>query len=421
MIAVFALPTKPPLRGEDWPRWRGAHMDGVSRETGLLDEWPKEGPRQLWKAELSGGHSSIAVAAGRVFTLTVDKPKKQEIVVCLEAATGKELWRFRYDCDYSAHSTLTGGGKIPGRWLSGPRSTPTVDGDYVYALGLTGLLHCLETKTGKKVWQKNLMEMAARDCPRNGYCTCPLIVGDLLFVAPGGKKGKALAALDKKTGKVVWHALSDVLSPSSPIAVTVKGALQVIFFTGGAAGSTSGGRLVALNPKDGKVLWRFPWQTEHHLNVATPLYADGKVFISSGYGKGAALVEIPNDGKAKPLWKSALMKNHFSTSVFYQGNLYGFGDDRLRCLDLATGKQRWTKPGLGKGTLLAADGKLIVLGEHGELVLAKASPEKFSEISRCQLFDRASLTWIAPVLSDGRLFVRNDKLLLALDVSGRKK
>jgi outer membrane protein assembly factor BamB len=215
-------------QAEDWPCWRGSRGDGISRETGLLKEWPADGLQQLWKADLSGGFSSVAVVKGRVFTQT--KEKNQEVVVCLDAATGKDLWRYRYDCDYGAHKSFTGGGMPASR--TGPRSTPTVEGDRVYTLGATGILLCLEAKTGNKVWQQDLLKVADSECPRHGYCCCPLVVGDRIYVHPGGPKGKSIAALDKKDGTVVWQALDDPIGEGSPVWVESGAAPQVIFFTG---------------------------------------------------------------------------------------------------------------------------------------------------------------------------------------------
>jgi len=405
-MAVSFLPVIAclPARAEDWPRWRGPRQDGISQETELLKEWPNGGPRQLWKAQLSGGFSSVVVADGRVFTQT--KEKNEEIVVCLEAATGKELWRYRYDCDYAAHPTFTGGGMPASR--TGPRATPAVDGDRVYTLGATGILLCLEAKTGKKIWQQDLLKIAGRDCPTHGYCGSPLVVADRIYLELGGSDTQAVAALDKRNGSVVWKALDDSLGQGSPVWAEVRGVPQVIFFTGKGA--------VGVAPRDGKLLWRYPWTTRFDLNIATPIFADGKVFISSNYGTGGAVFRLTDEGEPQTLWKSLAMQNHMSTSVLYQGSLYGFSENRLRCVDFETGKVQWDKSGLGKGSLVVADGHLIILGDHGELVLAKPNLTEYTEVSRCQLFDKGTLTWIAPVVSDGRLFIRSENALLALNL-----
>jgi outer membrane protein assembly factor BamB len=281
----------------------------------------------------------------------------------------------------------------------------------VYAQGATGILLCLEAQTGKRVWQQDLLKIAGRECPTHGYCGCPLVVGDRLFVQPGGSAGKAIAALDKKDGHVLWQALNETLAPSSPIAIEAGDAPQVVFFLGRAA--------VGVAPHDGKLLWRYPWSTRFDLNIATPVYADGKVFISSNYGSGGAVFRLTKSAEPETVWKSLAMQNHISTSVLYQGSLYGFSEQRLRCVDFQTGKVHWDKGGLGRGSVLIADGHLIIQGEHGELVLAKATPAGFVEVSRCQVFEKGTLTWTAPVLCEGRLYVRSENMLLALDLRGQ--
>jgi outer membrane protein assembly factor BamB len=373
----------------------------------LLKEWPKDGPTQLWKADLSGGFSSVVVADGRVFTMT--KEKNQEVVVCLDAANGKDIWRYRYDSDYSAYKTFTGGGRPQAR--TGPRATPTVDGDRVYTLGATGTLLCLEAKSGRKVWQQDLLKIAGAEVPTHGYCGSPLIVGDHIYLSLGGTKGKSIAALNKEDGSVVWQALDDPIGHASPVWAEVGGASQLIFFTGVAA--------IGVDPKDGRLLWRYPWQTKPPIHVATPIYADGKVFISSDYGTGGAAFRLMEKAEPITIWKTKTMHNHFSTSVLYEGNLYGFSEQRLRCVDFETGGLKWDQLGLGRGSVVIADGKLIALGEHGELVLAKPDSAKYAEISRCQIFAEGTLTWTAPVVSGGRLFVRHENGLIVLDL--RKK
>ncbi len=393
-----------PLGAEDWPRWRGSRQDGIALETGLLKAWPEGGPKQLWSTPLSGGFSSVVVANGKLFTQT--KKDKQEVVLCLDPATGKEIWRYGYDCDYKAHPTFTGGGRPASR--TGPRATPAVSGDRVFTLGATGTLLCLDTKSGKPLWEKDLLKMAGRTCPTHGYCASPLIEGDKLYVQVGGGNGKAVACLDKYRGDIIWFGLDDALGQATPVFVPSEDAGQVIFFTGTAA--------AGLSPIKGKFLWRYPWKTRYDLNIATPIYHDGKVFISSNYGTGAALLRLSGQAEPEVIWKGPSMQNHISCSVLYQGHLYGASESRLRCVDFQTGKIMWDQPGFGKSSLLVAEGNLIVLGEFGQLALAKAVPAQYTEISRCQLFDKQTLTWTVPVLSGGRLFVRSESQLVALDL-----
>lgn len=396
-------------RAEDWPCWRGPHHDGISRETGLLKSWPKDGPKKLWRVQLTGGFSSVVVANGRLFTQT--KQGNEEIVLCLDPTTGNENWRVKYACNYKDHPTFTGGGFPPSR--TGPRSTPAVDGDYVYTLGATGILHCLDTATGKIVWRQELLKLGDRTCPSHGYCSSPLVMGERVYVNPGGANGKSIAALDKHDGKVLWQSLDDSPGEATPVWIEPNGVPQVLFFTGKAA--------IGVAPDDGKELWRYPWKTLYDLNIATPIYAEGKVFVSSNYGTGAAVFRLTGKPEPETIWKALSMHNHFSCSVLHEGAVYGFSEQRLRCVDFATGKVLWDNvSGLRRGSLVLADGLLILLGEHGELALAKATPTAYTEISRCQVLDSKALTWTVPVLCDGRLFVRNENALLALEVKERR-
>ncbi len=414
-VAIFVSTV--PARADDWPRWRGPRLDGVSRETGLLNPWPKDGPTRIWQVGLSGGFSSVAVADGKVFTQT--KQGNQEIALCLDAATGKELWRYSYDANYEAHVTFSGGPRPDSR--SGPRATPTVDGDRVYIMGATGILVSLDAKSGKRIWQREMLRPAGQPpvpggnaifppggVPMHGITSSPLVVGDVLYVAPGGPNGKALAALNKNDGRIIWEALDDGVGHSSPIWAEVAGAPQLIFLTAT--------RAVGVAPRDGSLLWSYPWKTTFDLNIATAVYADRQVFISSNYGKGGAVLRLKDKGEPELVWESLSMQNHFSTSVLYDGHLYGFSATRLRCVDFQTGKVLWDNTGMGIGNVLVADGNLIILGERGQLVLAKATPMAYTEFSRVQVFDDETLTWTVPVLSDGRLFVRHQNGLAAFDL-----
>ena len=223
---------------------------------------------------------------------------------------------------------FTGGGYPPSR--TGPCSTPTVDGEQVYTLGATGILLCLEAKTGKLVWRQELLKLGDCKVSSHGYCGSPFIVGERLFVQTGGRNGRSIAALDKRDGKVLWQTLDEPLGQATPLWADVAGTGQVVFFTGAAA--------IGVTPNEGKMLWRYPWKTQYGLNIATPIYTDGKVFVSSNYGTGAALFRLTDKPEPETIWKALSMQNHFSCSVLHEGVLYGFSEQRLRCVDFATGK-----------------------------------------------------------------------------------
>ena len=387
-----------PARASDWPNWRGPQHDGISRETGLLKSWPADGPKVLWQTHLTGGYSSVVVANGRLFTQTKDN--KDDLVLCVDALTGKKLWEYRYPCDYAKYPSLDK------RFLTGPKATPTVDGDRVYALGNTGLLQCLDVYKGKLIWEHDILKLADRSCPEYGYCNSPFIVGDLLFVHPGGNKGNSIAAIHKKDGSTAWQALDDRIGWATPIYIQVAGVPQVVYFTGQSS--------IGVSPETGELLWRFDWQTAFDINAATPIYSEGCLFLSSNYGSGGVLLRLKPKGDPEVVWKSLAMQNHFSTSVLYQGHLYGFSKNRLRCVEFKTGHVKWDKAGLGKGSVLIADGHLIVLGEDGTLVLAEATAKEYVEKARWKAMD--GTCWSVPVLASGKLYLRNEKRLLALDL-----
>lgn len=410
---VSAVPAK--TAENEWPQWRGPGRNGISAETGLRFVWPEKDTLQKltkWEAKTGPGYASMAVADGRVYTIFQEGD--DETVVCWDAETGKELWRFRYDANLSAH---------PYEYGPGPRSTPTVDDDRVYTVGGTGIMHCLKTKPktpkGEVVWKKELLDEFNANNLKWGVAFSPLIADDLVYTTPGGADGYALVAMNKHTGEVAWHSLSGRAGYSSPILATIAGKKQILFFTAA--------ELVSVTPDKGELLWRYPWATSFEVNAATPIVVGKYVFISSGYGKGCGVLEIETDaeGKLEPhlVYRNRKMKNHFSSSVFYKGYLYGFSDTILTCmsfvppLDETKRQVAWTFPdraAFGKGSLIIADGHLILLGETGLLAVAEATPAKIEIKSSLQIpTDRA---WSLPALANGLLYVRDREKLYCLDL-----
>lgn len=394
LLAVFSLAAVPALAA-DWPQFRGPNRDGISKETGLLRSWPEGGPEVLWKAPAGDGYSAITVAKGRLFTLL--GRGGDEVAVALDAKTGKELWRTRIDSKYQSDMG------------HGPRATPTVDGDLVFALSASGKLAALDVKSGKKVWSRDLRAELGAKPPTWGVSTSPLVEGNLLLLDVGGSK--SLAALDKKTGKTVWTSQSDRAGYSAPIAFTVGGVRHVVFFT-----ATS---LVAVAPADGKLLWRVPWRTDWDVNAATPIFvAPDLLYVSSGYETGAGLYRIKAQGgkaSVQEVWKNKGMKNRFSSSVVAGGVVYGFHEKTFKAIDLATGNERWKESGLGHGSLILADSHLIVLSESGTLVLAEATPVGYMPKAKADVL--SGRCWTMPTLANGVLYVRNQEQILALNVS----
>jgi outer membrane protein assembly factor BamB len=394
---------EPPVTG-DWPQWRGPRRDGVAHFPDLLTTWPKGGPARLWQAPVGEGYSAVSVAAGRAYTLF--RQDGQEVVVCWQAADGQELWRYPYD--------------NPGQMqYPGPRATPTIDGGRVYTLGVSGKLHCLDAASGKKIWMRDLRSELRAIGPRWGHAFSPLIDGNLVLTSPGGS-GTALAAFDKTTGDLVWKGQDGPAGYSSPVAFTAAGVRQVVFLTGdGAAG---------VSPADGTVYWRYPWKTNFDVNAATPLVFHAKsggraldyVFLSSGYDKGCVLLKIESDGgrfEARPVYSGNQLRSHFASPVRYHDLLFGFDESSLVCLGLRSGEIRWSKSGFQKGSLLLVDHYLLALGETGKLALLEAAPDEPDSLASAQPL--RGTCWTMPVLSDGRLFLRDLKQALCLDLRAK--
>ena len=380
----------------DWPQWLGPERTGISTETGFLKVWPKDGPAVLWKRSLGKGFSGISVADGRVFTMFAEGD--DEFVVCLNEDSGEEIWRFR-----------TGGMFEEWQGGDGPRSQPTVDGGRVYVLGAEGRLYALKAANGDTVWTVDLVDGLGGRFPRFGFSTSPLVEGDFLYLEAATRDGTFLA-LRRKDGKVAWASQKDVASYSSPIAVDLAGARQVVYFSGDA--------VAGLSPADGSLYWRYPWKTSYDLNIATPIFVPpDRIFISSGYDHGAALlrIEAVSDGfSVNRVWESRRMKNHFGTSVLVGDYIYGFDNAILKCIEARTGKEQWKHRGYGKGALIYADGHLVLLSDNGRLALARATPDGFREKAGVQVLDGRS--WTMPTLANGRVFVRDMRKIVCLDL-----
>lgn len=405
-----------PTSTKDWPQFRGPGRDGLSPETSLLTRWPESGPQVLWRARGGQGYSGLVVSDGRVYTLVGEgeKEKGTEHVLCLDAATGKELWRFPLGSLY-----VDGSGNG-----DGPRATPLADDSRLYVVSGVGRLFALDKKTGKVVWQHDLRgEMGSPGASDGSFASSPLIEGDLLILEVGGNPGKpgpgntAYAAFDRESGEVRWTAENDGAAFAAPVAITAAGERQIVFF------SATG--LVSVSPKDGRVFWRYPWRTQFDVNAVTPvLLPEDRLFVSSGYDVGAAVLQLkPEAGggvKVEEVWRSRVMKSVFATPVLLSGHLYGFDKATFKCVDAATGTEKWAGRGYGTGNVIYADGHLIVLSDRGELALVEATPAEYKEVARAQVLTGRTIT--PPALADGRLYVRNNTdEIVCLDLSERKE
>jgi outer membrane protein assembly factor BamB len=387
--------------GGDWPQLLGPTRNGVSPEKGLLDSWPKDGPPVVWQRDVGEGYAGPVVAGGRL--VVFHRVGDEDVVDCLDAATGKPIWAYRYRTDYEDDF-----GKG-----NGPRSTPVIAGGKVYTLGAGGRLLCLDLKKGTRVWEKELNTTYRVKKGFFGVGYSPLVVGDLLLANVGGV-GAGVVAFDKDTGKERWRATDQGASYSTPVAATVGGVRHVFFFTREG--------LVSLDPDGGKVRFTKRWRSRNNasVNAASPLVLGGEyLFLSASYDTGDVLLRVKKDG-AEEVWRSReALSSHFGTPVPVGGQLYGFAGRQeagaqLRCIDWKTGKVRWTEADFGCGTVLAAGNKLFVLSETGELVLVEAGGAKYAELARARVLGRALRAHLA--LAGGRLYARDNKKLVCWKV-----
>ncbi|MEE8526256.1 MAG: PQQ-binding-like beta-propeller repeat protein [Thermoanaerobaculia bacterium] len=397
LILILTLPAA--AGADDWPRWRGPDQDGISTETDLLDSWPEGGPPEVWRTDLGIGFSGVIVADGNVCTQFSDG--KHELLVCFDAATGTERWR----------ATIGKHWKNSYLDFDGPRATPAVAGGRIYAGSAHGAVHCLDLESGDRVWSRELAAEMGAKAPLHGYVLTPLIDGGRLYLNPGGKDGKGVVALNKDTGETHWTSLDDPAAYAAPIAIDVDGRRQIVFFT--ARG------VVGVAAKDGAELWRYPWKTAYDINAATPIYSAPYLFIASEYDHGSALLKLSAAGgaaEAEEVWVNDGMQNKISTSVLVDGHLYGFHRGFLVSVELATGEERWRQRGFGTGSVTVADGKLLVLGDKGQLALAEISPAGYREVSRADGIVGGKRTWTVPTVAGGRLYLRDEEKLVCLDL-----
>jgi outer membrane protein assembly factor BamB len=386
----------------EWPQWRGPLRNGASSETGFLKQWPANGPTVSWSiANLGEGFGSLAIKADRIYVQGTSGAASA--VFCLNRADGKPIW------------SASLGPKVNESRGNGPRSTPTLDGDRVYVLTENGDLACLRARDGSRVWSKNILKEYAGNNPRWLISESPLVDGNRLIVSPGGS-GAGIVALDKMTGAEIWHSreLSDEAGYSSCIAADVGGVRTYMNFTSRAA--------VGVRASDGKLMWRYTNAANRTANCTTPVFADNKVFFSSAYDTGGALLNLTAQGgevKAEEAYFTREMMNHHGGMVLVNGYLYGFSNQVLTCLEFNTGKVMWKERSVGKGAISYADGMLYLLGEKQLVGLAEANPKAYVEKGRFPIKDMGRDSWAHPVVVGGKLYIRNQSELTCYDVKGR--
>jgi len=380
----------------DWPNYRGPNHDGVSSETGWVSTWSKDGPKVLWKRSIGIGFASMSVSNGRVYA--TGNVNDNDIVYCLDADTGKEIWKKSYPCPLYSKSHE-----------GGPCATPTIDGNAVYTFSKDGDAIRFNAATGDIVWHRKLNKELGLKHPTWHFAGSPFIAGDLVIY----NAGTYGTALNKNDGSVVWQNGKGASGYSTAVPYEIAGQKSLVMAVCK--------ELVGLNPVTGKVLWKLPWKTAYDINAADAIIAADTIFISSGYNKGCALLKI-SVGDVTKVWQNKNMRNHINCSVLFEGHIYGFdgqvgGGGKLTCIDLATGEKKWSKGGMGTGSLMIADGKMIILSEKGTLVIAEASAEGFKELASAEIL--TGKCWTVPVLANGRIYARNAAgQLVCVDVSG---
>ncbi|MFO0876193.1 MAG: PQQ-binding-like beta-propeller repeat protein [Gemmataceae bacterium] len=402
----------------DWPQWRGPDRTGISKEKGLLTRWADGPPKLLWKATgLGGGYSTPSMVGGKLYVMGAkDMPDERRVkgtfdesVLCLDTATGKELWATKI-------------GQTMGDW-AGPRSTPTIDQGRAYAISSNGVLACLDAEKGTLIWQKDLRkEFGGRVGPW-AYAESPLIDGEVLVCTPGGEKA-ALVALQKKDGSVIWRATTKGLKSDRGSYASAAYASAIVAESGNVKQYVQflSGGVIGVAAKDGKVLWHYEAPANRTANCSTPLFHDDSVFAASSYGTGGGRARVVRDGdsfKAEEMYFVKKMQNHHGGLILLDGHIYGTGSNTLLCVNFKDGSEAGSARSAGKGSITYADGHLYHRGEDGTVCLVEANPG-LKERGRFKQPDRSKLpAWAHPVVANGVLYIRDWDVLYAYDVKAK--
>lgn len=376
--------------GADWPHWRGPNHDGISAETGLQTAWTEK-PPVVWEREIGSAFSAISCVGDRVYTCGTQNG--QQVLLCLNADTGAVIWQTAFEPEYKERQ----GG-------DGTRGTPTVEDGRVYVQSAGGRILCCDAASGKEVWSR-----AFDAKPQWGYSGSILIEGDLA-IAIGGDAEGVLVAMNKKTGEVVWRRGQTPVGYSTPYPFTLGGQRYVVGFLGKS--------VIIVEARSGREAWSAPWETDWDVNAATPIFHDGLLFISSGYKTGAAVFRLRAAGEkvaADEVWRGKAIMAKFQTPVLHEGHLYVSDQKALRCVELATGKEKWSQRGVENGTVVLAEGSLFVLTEDGRLRIGRASPEKFAPTTDVEIL--SGRCWTVPTLYRGRLYARNLERIVCLKLT----
>lgn len=364
-------------KADDWSQWRGPDGAGISEETG----WSVQGQSEaLWTANIGLGYSSFVIRDGLMYTMGYSVESGLDSVFCFNATTGEKIWDHSFACQ---------------RWNKfhngGTQSTPVLDGENLYALNREGKLFCFRASDGEIIWQKDLMKEYDLEYPTWMFAASPFVLDDQLIINVG-----RVLSFDKNTGQSNWKTRNTGAAYSTPLTMDVNGNQRLLIFNGDG--------LLLFDPSDGRQLASFAWKTNHDINAATPVVMGNRVFISSGYNHGCAMVEISDDS-INSLWENKAMRNHMTGCISWDGFLYGIDETTLKCLD-SDGNVKWAKRGIGKGSLMLADGKLIIISGKGDLIIADASPGGFVQHSRKKILN-GGVFWSMPILANGLIYCRN--------------
>ena len=393
-------------QSSDWAQWGGPQRNFKSESKGLATAWPETGPRRLWQRELGEGYSAIVADRGMLFTMY--RKGENEVVIALDAATGKTMWEYSYAAPFSAEYDMTNG--------PGPHATPLVTGNLVFSSGATGKLHCVDRKSGKLLWSHDLLKEFHGNVRVNGYSCSPIAYKDKIIMMVGGP-ASSLIAFNQKDGAVAWKKHDFRNSTSSPIVVSVDGQDQLVAFMWG--------EVVGVDPINGNLLWSHPHPVEHGLNTTTPVWgSDNLLFVSSGYDGGSRVIKLSRNGDkttTEELWAHRLMRVHFTNAIRVGDVVYGssgdFGPAPFTAIDVRTGKVLWRNRTFPRASFIFADGRFIILDEDGQLLLATATSEGLTVTSKAQLLNGQS--WTVPSLAGTRLYLRDRKNVMAVDLGGQ--
>jgi outer membrane protein assembly factor BamB len=403
VVALLLTATSASAQATDWAQWGGPHRDFKSDAKGLAASWPATGPRRLWQRELGEGYSAIAAERGVLYTMY--RKGDNEVAIALDASTGKTIWEYSYAAPFSPEYDMSNG--------PGPHATPLVTGNFVFTSGATGKLHCLDKKTGKLLWSHDLINEFHGTLRVNGYSCSPIAYKDKVVMLVGGQ-ASSLVAFNQNDGSVAWKKHDFKNSTSSPILINVDGQDQLVAFMFA--------EVVGVDPNNGNLLWSHAHPVDFGLNTSMPVWGpDNLLFISSGYDGGSRVLKLSRAGDkttVEELWTSRLMRVHFSNAIrvgdFICGSSGDFGPAPFTAIDVKTGKVLWRNRSFPRASFLFADGRFIILDEDGELMLATATAEGLTVVSKVALLSNKS--WTVPSLSGTRLYLRDRKNIMALEL-----